>query len=333
MPRVAGTDPGSSSLDVLVLDDGKVRDQVRFAAADLQADPAQPVRWLEERGPFALIAGPSGYGLPPRALRDCDERDLALMTLVRPEERGKRQGVSGFTALLAALQASALPVVCLPGVIHLPTVPAHRKRNRIDLGTADKLAVAALALRQAATVRQTALEQCDLGVIELGSVFTACLVLQGGRVVDALGGTSGPVGWGSGGAWDGEVAYWRGPLTKADLYRGGAGGMADREEGRRFFVESLVKAVAGLQAVAPVPEWWLSGRILETEVDVVEEVVQELRHFGAVARLPALPGAWVKHAAQGAALLADGLAGGGNADLVDRLAIRAASGTALDWLG
>jgi predicted butyrate kinase (DUF1464 family) len=84
--------------------------------------------------------------------------------------------------------------------------------------------------------------------------------------------------------------------------------------------------------VTPVREWWLSGRLLETEADVTAEVERELRRFGAVARLPALPGAWVKHAAQGAALLADGLVGGGNADLVDRLAIRAASGTALDWL-
>ena len=45
-----------------------------------------------------------------------------------------------------------------------------------------------------------------------------------------------------------------------------------------------------------------------------------------------LPGAWVKHAAQGSALLADGLAGGDNADLVEALALRRASGTILDGL-
>jgi predicted butyrate kinase (DUF1464 family) len=39
-----------------------------------------------------------------------------------------------------------------------------------------------------------------------------------------------------------------------------------------------------------------------------------------------------KHAAQGAALLADGLAGGSAAPIVDRLGIRAASGTVLDHL-
>src|SRR5262245_17566340 len=165
--RVAGTDPGTSSLDLLVLHDGAVADQHRIPAAELRADSTAAVRWLEARGPFDFVAGPSGYGLPLVRARDCTDRELALMTLVRPDERGRDQGVLGFRALLRTFQASALPVVFLPGVIHLPTVPAHRKFNRIDLGTADKLCVAALA----ASHSESAI------VIELGSAFTACVVL------------------------------------------------------------------------------------------------------------------------------------------------------------
>jgi predicted butyrate kinase (DUF1464 family) len=332
MLRVAGTDPGTSSLDVLVLEDGAVRDQARFAAEQVQADPTQPVRWLEERGPYAVIAGPSGYGLPPCALRDASDDELSLMMLVRPEERGRQQGVRGFSALLAALRASSLPVMCLPGVIHLPTVPAHRKVNRIDLGTADKVAVAALALHQHAVTHGLDLAQCHFLVVELGSVFSACLAIHAGCIVDGVGGTSGPVGWGSGGAWDGEAAYWRGPLSKADLFTGGAGSIADPDVGRRLFVESLVKAVAALQAVTPLPELVLSGRLLQTQPEVVAEVERALQRFGRVVRLAPLAGAWVKHAAQGAALLADGLAGGQHANLVNQLRLRAASGTVLDWL-
>ena len=40
----------------------------------------------------------------------------------------------------------------------------------------------------------------------------------------------------------------------------------------------------------------------------------------------------LKEAAQGAAVIADGLAGGRFAPIVDTLGIRAASGTVLDWL-
>ena len=108
------------------------------------ADIAAPVRWLEERDPFALIAGPSGYGLPLVSARDVSETQMHLMSLVRPEERGRAQGVTGFSALVQALCESSLPVVFLPGVIHLPTVPVQRKINRIDLGTPDKLCGAAL---------------------------------------------------------------------------------------------------------------------------------------------------------------------------------------------
>src|SRR3954464_744533 len=82
--RVAGADPGTSSLDWLVLEDGAVADQCRFTPDELRAHPALPRRWLEERGPFHVVAGPSGYGLPLARGRDCGEPELTLMTLVRP---------------------------------------------------------------------------------------------------------------------------------------------------------------------------------------------------------------------------------------------------------
>jgi predicted butyrate kinase (DUF1464 family) len=320
--RVAGTDPGTSSLDLLVLEDGAVADHCRFGPEQLRADPALPVRWLEERGPFALVAGPSGYGLPLVAARDATDEQLRLMSLVRPDERDRAAGVAGFGAVVRAFRDSALPVVFLPGVIHLPTVPARRKFNRIDMGTPDKLCVAALAL-----VLRPGGTFC---VVELGSAFTASVVVSGGRVVDGLGGTGGPVGWGSGGAWDGEAAYLLSPLAKADLFAGGAGGLG--AEGRALLRESLLRAVAGLRCITPFADIILSGRLLECEPGLAGEVSDDLGRLGTVTRLEGLPGAWVKHAAQGAALLADGLAGGAHAPLVEALQLRGAAGTVLDWL-
>src|SRR5262249_43752057 len=107
--RVAGTDPGTGSLDVLVLEDGAVFDQARFAPEQVRADPKAPVAWLRERGPFALIAGPSGYGLPLVPASGCGERERALMALVRPDDE-RPGGVGGFWGLVAAFADSGLPV-------------------------------------------------------------------------------------------------------------------------------------------------------------------------------------------------------------------------------
>jgi predicted butyrate kinase (DUF1464 family) len=332
MPRVAGTDPGTSSLDLLVLEDGRVAAQVRFPPEQLQTDPALPIQWLTEHGPFDLIAGPSGYGLPLVRGQECNDRDLDLMALERPDERSQSQGVLKFSSLIRAFRAAPLPVVFLPGVLHLSTVPPHRKINRIDLGTADKLCVAALALHQQAQRLQRDFSACHCCVIELGSAFTACMVIQGGQIVDGLGGTSGPVGWLSGGAWDGELAYLLSPLRKGDLFTGGVLSYRNAEDARLLFREALVKAVASLQAVTPFEEICLSGRLLEIESDLAARVAADLDRWGTVTRLEPLPGAWVKEAAQGAALLADGLAGGTVAALVERLALREARGTVLDWI-
>ncbi len=320
--RVAGCDPGTSSLDLLVLENGFVVDQCRFQPEQLQADPSLPIAWLEERGPFALIAGPSGYGLPLIPAREASAEQLSLIDLVRPDERGRVGGVAGFSRLVRALAESSLPIVFLPGVIHLPTIPEHRKINRIDLGTPDKLCVAALAL-----ARGTVETFC---VVELGTAFTACLVVREGQIVDGLGGTSGPVGWGSMGAWDGETAYLLSPLSKADLFSGGAAGLGAL--GRVMLRESLLRAVAGLSTVTPFEHVFLSGRLLEREPELAADIGIDLQRFGEVHRLEGLTGAWVKHAAQGAAILADGLADGQYAKVVERLALRQGAGSVLDWL-
>jgi predicted butyrate kinase (DUF1464 family) len=325
MPRVAGCDPGTSSLDVLALEDGRVVAQVRIEPDALRADPELPVRWLRENGPFDLIAGPSGYGLPLVRAGECTDAHLGLMALVRPNERGAK-GVGGFSALVRAFRESGLPVVFLPGVIHLSTVPAHRKLNRIDLGTADKLCVAALALAQHNRDE-------PLLVVEFGSAFTALVVLKDRQIVDGLGGTCGPLGARSGGAWDGEVAYLLSPLQKADLFCGGVVDIADGEVARAAFRESFAKAVAGLVAVHEFRDVYFGGTLFRTHPDLAQAALDALPSSSyRLHPTDDLPSAWVKHAAQGAALIADGLCGGASTPLVEWLRLREVGGTVLDWI-
>lgn len=340
MPRVAGCDPGTSSLDVLVLDEGAVVDQVRFEPEQLRANPAAPATWLAARGPFDLVAGPSGYGLPLVKASDCTDSQLELMSLVRPDERSAATGVSAFSAVARAFRDSNLPVVFLPGVIHLPSVPSHRKHNRIDLGTPDKLCVAALALERNAG---TWTREGPICVVELGTAFTAAIVLsEHGAIIDGVGGTSGAIGWKSGGCWDGEAAYLLSPLEKGDLFLGGAASVADAEARRMVFIESLVRLVGGLCGLHEPYDRFetivLSGRLFAMEPAFVDSLhlatvlAPFARSTYQVVALGSLDGAWVKEAAQGAAIIADGWAGGQHAHLVDEMRLKEASGTVLDWL-
>ncbi|MBN9117958.1 MAG: DUF1464 family protein [Planctomycetes bacterium] len=325
MPRVAGCDPGTSSLDILAVEDGRVLGQVRIEPDELRADPTLPVQWLREAGPFDLIAGPSGYGLPLVRAADCTDAQLALMSLVRPDERAAK-GVGGFSATVRALRDSGLPVVFLPGVIHLPTVPAHRKLNKVDLGTADKLCVAALALAQHN-------RDAPALAVEFGSAFTALVVLKDKQIVDGLGGTSGPLGGRSAGAWDGESAYLLSPLQKADLFHGGLADISNCETARAAFRESFGKAVSGLLSIHGFQDVYYGGTLFQTHPDFTRDALGELpRSFYRLHYAGDLPGAWVKHAAQGATLIADGLCGGTFSPLVEWLKLREASGTVLDGL-
>jgi predicted butyrate kinase (DUF1464 family) len=333
MPRVVGVDPGTISIDVCGLDAGEPYLDRSIPTAEALADPAGFVALLRGESPPDLIAGPSGYGLPLVTAAAATDEDLCLAFLAPPGEAG---GIGGLRRLAQVLAGSGLPVVYTPGAIHLDTVPAHRKLNRVDIGTADKVAAAALAV-----VDQSERLRCPPGdtsfiMLELGGAFTAALAIQGGQVVDGLGGSSGPLGWRSAGAWDAEVAYLAGTVTKEMIFRGGARDAAGRgDDGARTgyaaFVEGALKAVRALLVAAPAPrEILLSGRALE-EPGMEDRLRSGLAGIAPIRRLQGFARV-AKSSAQGAAILADGLAGGRWAPLVETMRIRAASGTVLDHL-
>ena len=60
-------------------------------------------------------------------------------------------------------------------------------------------------------------------LVELGGAFTAALAVERGRIVDGLGGSSGPIRARACGALDAEAAYLIGAaLSKQTVFSGGA---------------------------------------------------------------------------------------------------------------
>ena len=71
-------------------------------------------------------------------------------------------------------------------------------------------------------------------MLELGGAFSAALAVDGGRIVDGLGGSAGPIGARACGALDAEAAYLLGAaLSKRTVFSGGALEGADLSAGWR----------------------------------------------------------------------------------------------------
>jgi predicted butyrate kinase (DUF1464 family) len=349
-PRVAGIDPGTVSIDVCALDGGEALLDQSFRSADLALDPAPLVDALVAQQPLDLVLGPAGYGLPLVPGARVGERDLGQMLLLRSDEAGARAGIGGMRAMIRALIGAGLPLVFGPGAIHLPTVPEHRKWNRIDLGTADKLSSAALCIVDQASRLGLAYEETSFILLELGGGFSAALAVDRGQVVDGIGGSCAPIGSRSCGALDAEVAYLLGgALSKETVFSGGAldprgeldlsgpGALealrADpgRREGWLALEEGSAKAALGLTASVPAPREILVAGRLAGAPGLLETLAERLAGVAPVSAAAGL-GPRAMTAAQGAAVLADGLAGGRYAPLVERLRLRDAAGTALDHL-
>lgn len=334
------------SFEVCALDGGMPLLEESFSSAELGAEPAPLVDALRAHAPFDLVLGPAGYGLPLVPAAEVGERELALMVLKRADEPQARAGIAGMRSVVRALLAAGVPLVFGPGAIHLPTVPDHRKWNRIDLGTADKVASAALGIVDQAERLGIAYEETRFVLLELGGAFSAALAVDSGQIVDGFGGSAGPIGARACGALDAEAAYLiGGALSKRTVFSGGAldpdgnanlgaPGALERlradpraREGWLALEEGAAKAALALTASVPEPrEFLVTGR-LASAPGILDALAERV---GGVA--PVRSALAVKSAAKGAALLADGLAGGSYAPLVACLRLGDAHGGVLDHL-
>lgn len=363
MVKAIGIDPGTASFDVCGIEDGAIFYENILETSQLVKEPKLLIETVEKVMPVDLIAGPSGYGVEVTYLKDLDlenlrEWYLTYILLLKEQDlknaldRGE-VGIMVYQAMTETaleMKRRGWPVCYIPGVINLTTVPDHRKANKLDLGTVDKTVLGVLGVHNQAKRLASDFSETSFIVVEMGAGYNGILGVEEGRIVDGIGGTTGGPGFLSMGNMDVELTQIVGDWEKADIFTGGGISIAGQQSFETLknrietdenckvaweaIFEGIEKSVAAmLRSVSDPREILISGRLTRMK-KVKDELTNRLSGIAPVKKLESLRGTNipVKKASQGYAMVAEGLAGGAYADLIEWMKITDAEGTALDHL-
>ncbi|RLE52901.1 MAG: DUF1464 domain-containing protein [Candidatus Methanomethylicota archaeon] len=366
MVKAIGIDPGTMSMDLYGFDDesGEVLIDEAIPREEITANPKIVVdRLLEVQRRFGRIdavVGPCGYGMPLKRACEASDADIALATFVTKEDVERRLRIVGLRGLMKILrEAKELNVWFTPGVIHLTTVPAWRKANKIDMGTADKVYSVILAVKDQAERLGIRYDETSLILVEVGFAYTSAVAVDRGAIVDAMAGTAGFPSYMGMGFMDSELAYalansLKG-FSKMLLFSGGVAHVAGLDpfkttpeefvelakvdekvkRGYELMLESIVKDVASLLPSVKPREIVLSGRFTRIS-DFLKDVEDRLQRFfkelGLSVGVVKLKGRAkvAKEAAEGAALYANGIARGKYFELIKAMKLFESSGKLFD---
>ncbi|RLE50244.1 MAG: DUF1464 domain-containing protein [Candidatus Methanomethylicota archaeon] len=366
MVKAIGIDPGTMSMDLYGFDDesGEVLIDEAIPREEITAKPKIVVdRLLEVQRRFGRIdavVGPCGYGMPLKRACEASDADIALATFVTKEDVERRLRIVGLRGLMKILrEAKELNVWFTPGVIHLTTVPAWRKANKIDMGTADKVYSVILAVKDQAERLGIRYDETSLILVEVGFAYTSAVAVDRGAIVDAMAGTAGFPSYMGMGFMDSELAYalansLKG-FSKMLLFSGGVAHVAGLDpfkttpeefvelakvdekvkRGYELMLESIVKDVASLLPSVKPREIVLSGRFTRIS-DFLKDVEDRLQRFfkelGLSVGVVKLKGRAkvAKEAAEGAALYANGIARGKYFELIKAMKLFESSGKLFD---
>ncbi|MHA1272512.1 MAG: DUF1464 family protein [Promethearchaeota archaeon] len=347
MVRVIGIDPGSKTWDFFGLDGDNIILDTSILSKELMNEPQKAIDIIKSVDNIDLMVAPSGFGLPLKNVEDLTEKDI-FYTLLKFQEEDKSK-LLGLGDVLRLIKAEKIPGVIVPGVKHLPTVPKHRKINKIDMGTADKLCTAVVGIRDQMERLNIIPEKTNFIMVEIGYAFTAVLAIENGQIIDGIGGSN-IMGFRACGSLDGELAYLIKNIEKKNIYKGGvayiAGHpnlsikeiiiLAEKDDQSKTalmaYIESVKKAVYSIVASftdkKSIAEILLAGRgadlkyLQDLFIKGLEPIapVRIMRSYSQIS----------KHSAQGAAFIANGLLGGKFKNIVDNLKLKKASGTILD---
>jgi len=340
--RIIGIDPGTGSFDFFGMEGDRVIIDTTVPVPEVAQNPKVLLDTTRSVFPLDMIVGPSGYGMPVTPIKDITERDMTMMV---PDDKSIPL-YDGIRMVVRLMKEEGFPVHFTPGVIHLPTVPVYRKANKMDMGTADKVCCVALAIRDQAELYGIDYGQTSFILVEIGFAFNAVLAVDGGKIVDGLGGTSGGAGFITVGSIDSELAIRLGKFPGVVLFTGGAKDASGKDDltpeemarehdkystSWNMLLESVVKGVAAMTVAVEKPsEIILSGR-LSVIPEIAEALTDKLSRFGKVRKIGRRAEV-AKEAAEGAYIVGEGLLGGKYKGIVDSMELRGATGTTYDYI-
>ena len=362
MVKVVGTDSGTKSYDIFGFDDetGEVFVDEAIPREEMVKNPHIVIKRLKEidkKYRVEAIVASSGYGIPLKLARDATDEEIALATFITENDVRRRLRIIGLRKLLKLLKEDSelnYKTYFTPGVIQLPTVPVYRKINKIDMGTSDKVYTVALAIARYAELHGIEYSKVNLIAVEIGFAYTSALAIRNGEIVDAVAGTAGFPGYLGLGFIDGELAYALAntiEFSKELLFRGGVAYLSSidpfktpveefvklRSSGYELLIESVIKDVLVLLYSIKPSVIYLSGRFSRIPIFVEDVNKRFEKIFDMLSYKPQLAilegrAKVAKQAAEGAAIIASGLAGGKYRKLVDVLKLKESKGTIFDYV-
>ncbi len=362
MVKSIGIDSGTKTMDIFGFDDkdGNIIIDVAIPRDEITKSAKLVVEKIREAqgcfGKIDAVVGPSGYGMTLKRAKDASDEDIASATFVTAADIKRRLRIIGLRELMQLLRnADDLNTYFTQGVIHLKTVPKYRKANRIDMGTSDKILSVVLAVKDQVERLKIPYDKTSLILVEVGFGYTSAIAVNNGQIIDAMAGTAGFPSFLGSGFWDSEVAYAVANATedfsKQLLFAGGVASFAGIDasmpleefvkeakinlqvkQGYEMMLEAIVKDVASLLPNVKPKEIVFSGRFTR-----IPEFLAAMKHalssffseIGLKTDIVVLESkaAVTKQAAEGAAVFANGLAGGKYKQLIDTMQLRESEGT------
>lgn len=365
MVKAAGIDAGTKSMDIYGFDDesGDVLIDEAIPRDLVTEKPeivVEKIKSVESKfGKFDAIAISSGYGVPLKRAKDASDEEIRLATFVTDADVKRRLRIIGLRELMFLFRKSDLNAWFTPGVVHLKTVPSYRKANKIDMGTSDKIYSTVLAIKDQAERMGIKYSETSFILVEVGFAYTSAIAVEGGKIVDGVAGTAGFPSYLSMGFMDSELAYALinrvDDFSKSLLFSGGAADYAginpyqlsiedfvelayknDRvAEAYKMMMEGIIKDVAALMPTVSPREIILSGRFSRVQ-KFFRDAKKELEHFLSkfnfeidVVKLNSRAKV-AKEAAEGAAILANGIANGRYSEILDVMKLKDSGGRLFD---